>query len=118
MNVRRPECDEQPFKPTLWNARLNQTTTLSGVIWPPRSERTTYVESAEDLSPEDLRPDLDRNAALFIPTLAAGEAIVIGPDLPAPVPININAPLVPPNSRGPDYEKYWRARKAEPAGDA
>src|ERR1017187_5805095 len=57
MNVRRPECDEQPFKPTLWNARLNQTTTLSGVIWPPRSERTTYVESAEDLGPEALRPE-------------------------------------------------------------
>jgi hypothetical protein len=57
--------------------------------------------------------DLDRNAALFIPTLAPGEAIVIGPDLPAPVPININPPAVPPNSRGPNYEKYWRNRKAQ-----
>jgi uncharacterized protein len=53
--------------------------------------------------------DLDRNAALFIPTLAPGEAIIIGPDLPAPVPININAPSVPPDSKGPDYAKYWRA---------
>jgi DNA helicase HerA-like ATPase len=56
--------------------------------------------------------DLDRNAALFIPTLAPGEAIIIGPDLPAPVPILIHEPLAPPNSRGPDYERYWRARKA------
>jgi DNA helicase HerA-like ATPase len=56
--------------------------------------------------------DLDRNATLFIPTLAPGEAIVIGPDLPAPVPININPPMVPPNSQGPDYEKYWRLRAA------
>lgn len=54
--------------------------------------------------------DLDKNAALFIPTLAPGEAIVIGPDLPAPVPININPPDVPPNSKGPDYEKYWKTR--------
>ncbi len=56
--------------------------------------------------------DLDRNAALFIPTLAPGEAIIIGPDLPAPVPINITPPAVPPNSQGPNYEKYWRDRKA------
>lgn len=55
--------------------------------------------------------DLDRNAALFIPTLAPGEAIVIGPDLPAPVPINISPPAVPPNSKGPDYEKYWKSRE-------
>ena len=58
--------------------------------------------------------DLDRNAALFIPTLAPGEAIIIGPDLPAPVPILIDEPLSPPNSKGPDYERYWRARKAPP----
>jgi hypothetical protein len=56
--------------------------------------------------------DLDRNAALFIPTLAPGEAIIIGPDLPTAVPIMIHMPLVPPNSKGPDYEKYWRVRKA------
>ena len=32
MNVRRPEWDEQPCRPMLRNARLNQTTMLSGVI--------------------------------------------------------------------------------------
>jgi hypothetical protein len=56
--------------------------------------------------------DLDRNATLFIPTLAPGEAIIVGPDLPTAVPIMIHMPLVPPNSKGPDYEKYWRSRKA------
>jgi hypothetical protein len=56
--------------------------------------------------------DLDRNAALFIPTLAPGEAIIIGPDLPAPVPINISPPLNPPNSRGPAYNQYWTQRIA------
>ena len=39
MNVRRPECDEQPCRPMLRNARLNQTTILSGVMGPPRSDR-------------------------------------------------------------------------------
>jgi uncharacterized protein len=56
--------------------------------------------------------DLDRNAALFIPTLAPGEAIIIGPDLPAPVAIMIREPAPPPDSRGPNYEAYWRLRKA------
>ena len=54
--------------------------------------------------------DMDRNAALFIPTLAPGEAIVIGPDLPTAVPIHIHEPLTPPNSKGPNYEGYWRRR--------
>ena len=32
MNVRRPECEEQPLRPIFLKARLNQTTMLSGVI--------------------------------------------------------------------------------------
>lgn len=56
--------------------------------------------------------DLDRNAALFIPTLGPGEAIIIGPDLPAPVPIMIREPVPAPDSRGPDYSAYWTRRKA------
>ena len=55
--------------------------------------------------------DLDRNAALFIPTLAPGEAIIIGPGLPAPVPILIHEPASPPNSKGPDYKTFWTSRK-------
>ncbi|RUX42874.1 ATP-binding protein, partial [Mesorhizobium sp. M4A.F.Ca.ET.050.02.1.1] len=47
--------------------------------------------------------DLDKNAAMFIPTLAPGEAIIVGPDLPAPMPIQIHEPLIPPDSKGPDY---------------
>lgn len=55
--------------------------------------------------------DLDRSAAVFIPTLAPGEAIIVGPDLPAPVPVLIQQPPAPPDSRGPNYEKYWSGRK-------
>src|ERR1700738_91032 len=43
-NVRRPECDEQPFRPMFLNARLNHTTMLTGRIRPPRSEAITYCD--------------------------------------------------------------------------
>lgn len=54
--------------------------------------------------------DLDRSAAAFIPSLSQGEAIVLGPDLPAPLPIQISAPekSAQPTSRGPDYQRAWR----------
>jgi hypothetical protein len=50
---------------------------------------------------------------MFIPTLAPGEAIIVGPDLPAPMPVQIHEPKVAPDSRGPDYNKYWQERKAK-----
>lgn len=56
--------------------------------------------------------DLDCNAAMFIPTLAPGEAIVIGPDIPAPVPLLIGRPPKPPNSKGPSFHTYWKKRKS------
>lgn len=59
--------------------------------------------------------DLDRDAAKFIPTLAPGEAIVIGPDVPAPVPLLVRAPAKAPNSQGPCFNKYWAARTAAKA---
>lgn len=54
--------------------------------------------------------DLDKSAAAFIPSLSQGEAIVLGPDLPAPLPIRITAPekSSQPTSRGPDYQHAWR----------
>jgi hypothetical protein len=59
--------------------------------------------------------DLDRDAAMFIPTLAPGEAIIIGPDIPAPVPLLITRPAKPPNSMGPPFKKYWASRAAAKA---
>jgi hypothetical protein len=40
-----------------------------------------------------------------------GEAIVIGPDIPAPVPLLIGRPSKPPNSQGPAFKQYWASRK-------
>lgn len=53
--------------------------------------------------------DLDRDAAAFIPSLAQGEAIIVGPDLPAPLPVIITHPekAQQPQSKGPDYQKHW-----------
>ncbi|WP_408913642.1 ATP-binding protein [Brucella pseudogrignonensis] len=53
--------------------------------------------------------DLDRDAAAFIPSLAQGEAIIVGPDLPAPLPVIITHPekAQQPQSKGPNYQKYW-----------
>jgi energy-coupling factor transporter ATP-binding protein EcfA2 len=56
--------------------------------------------------------DLDRSAAQFIPMLAPGEAVLIGPDLPAPVPVFVNKPGSPPDSRGPGYQGFWKRRLA------
>jgi hypothetical protein len=47
---------------------------------------------------------------MFIPTLAPGEAIIIGPDIPAPVPLLITRPAKPPNSMGPPFKQYWASR--------
>ncbi|MCL7464516.1 ATP-binding protein [Phaeovulum sp. NW3] len=54
--------------------------------------------------------DLDRSAAAFIPSLSQGEAIILGPDLPAPLPIKISAPerSAQPSSRGPNYQDAWK----------
>lgn len=56
--------------------------------------------------------DLDRGAAQFVPMLAPGEAVVIGPDIPAPVPLFIHKPEYPPNSKGPEFQSYWKMRRA------
>lgn len=53
--------------------------------------------------------DLDKSAAAFIPSLAQGEAIVVGPDLPAPLPIMMTKPEAgqQPESHGPRYQLFW-----------
>ncbi len=53
--------------------------------------------------------DMDRSAAAFIPSLAQGEVIVVGPDLPAPLPIRMIKPEngQQPESHGPRYQEHW-----------
>ncbi len=61
--------------------------------------------------------DLDRGAAQFVPMLAPGEAIVIGPELPAPVPIFVRRPSSPPDSSGPSFQSSWNARRLRRVDD-
>jgi DNA helicase HerA-like ATPase len=61
--------------------------------------------------------DLDQAATQFIPMLAPGEAIVIGPDLPTPLPLKMQKPKSPPNSKGPQFQAYWTNRAEEAFND-
>lgn len=51
--------------------------------------------------------NLDHSAASFLPTLGQGEAILVGIEAPMPLPVRIRPPTYPPQSRGPNYIKYW-----------
>lgn len=53
--------------------------------------------------------DIDRSAAAFLPTLGAGEAVLIGVDFPIPLTIKISQPKRRPDSKGPNYQELWRA---------
>ena len=52
--------------------------------------------------------DIDRAAASFLPTLAPGEAILIGTDFAFPVAVKIMPPIYEPDSTGPNYQKLWK----------
>lgn len=52
--------------------------------------------------------DTDHGATSFLPTLAPGQAVIIGVDLPIPVTVEMCKPSYPPDSRGPDYQAHWR----------
>lgn len=60
--------------------------------------------------------DLDRAATQFIPMLAPGEAIIIGPDLPTPLPLRMLRPKSPPDSKGPPFQSYWADRQMKQKG--
>lgn len=47
--------------------------------------------------------DLDRRVAAFLPTLAPGEAVLVGADLPIPLTVHVDRPTWPPLSMGPKF---------------
>lgn len=67
--------------------------------------RLTNPEDRELI--EKAAGDLDRSAASFIPTLAAGQAILIGIDFPIPVTLQMLEPTNKPASFGPKYQEHW-----------
>jgi DNA helicase HerA-like ATPase len=58
---------------------------------------------------------LDQSAAKFLPTLTAGEALLVGVDLPMPTAIQIKEPTAKPNSTGPDYLN-WKKKSENTEG--
>lgn len=60
--------------------------------------------------------DIDRSAAAFLPTLAPGQAILIGAGNSIPLTLQVLPPRVKPDSSGPNYQKHWQ-KDAEAAGE-
>ncbi|MGI6524214.1 MAG: ATP-binding protein [Bdellovibrionota bacterium] len=56
---------------------------------------------------------MDHNTAESIPVLAPGDAIILGVNFPIPLLMKITPPQNRPNSRGPEYQKFWRKTKPE-----
>jgi DNA helicase HerA-like ATPase len=52
--------------------------------------------------------DVEKSVATFLPTLAPGQAILLGADFPVPIPIQIREPAKKPHSKGPDYQSCWQ----------
>jgi uncharacterized protein len=51
---------------------------------------------------------IDASTASQIPVLSSGQAILVGVDFPIPLNIVMEMPIDKPDSRGADYQKYWR----------
>lgn len=54
--------------------------------------------------------DIDRSAAAFLPSLAPGQALLLGVDYPIPLIIQVSEPSARPDSAGPDFQSHWRRR--------
>lgn len=52
--------------------------------------------------------EMDKTSLNAIPGLAPGHAVIMGVSFPTPVTIKVEPPSCPPDSDGPDYQRYWR----------
>lgn len=51
--------------------------------------------------------EIDRASANMVPSLTSGEAIIVGVDFPVPLAVRVKIPKNPPDSSGPNYQKFW-----------
>jgi uncharacterized protein len=51
--------------------------------------------------------DADVSTLAILPSLSPGEALFLGVDFHLPLMIRIGTPRQKPDSRGPDYQKFW-----------
>jgi DNA helicase HerA-like ATPase len=61
--------------------------------------------------------EMDRSAAEFLPTLAPGQALLLGVEFPIPLTIQISPPNAKPDSRGPNFQKHWSRRTDNDASE-
>ena len=61
--------------------------------------------------------EMDRSAAEFLPTLAPGQALLLGVEFPIPLTIQISPPGAKPDSRGPNFQKHWGRRSNDATED-
>jgi hypothetical protein len=61
--------------------------------------------------------EMDRSAAEFLPTLAPGQALLLGVEFPIPLTIQVSAPHAKPDSRGPNFQEHWSRRHAGDTDD-
>jgi hypothetical protein len=61
--------------------------------------------------------DIDRSAVAFLPSLAPGQAVLLGIDYPIPLIIQISPPATPPDSSGPNFQKAWKERRTAPTAN-
>ena len=52
--------------------------------------------------------EIDRSSLEMLPALAPGQAVLLGVDFPVPLAVQVSSPDCRPESRGPDYQKYWK----------
>ena len=57
--------------------------------------------------------ELDRSAAEFLPTLAPGQALLLGVEFPIPLTIQVSPPNAVPDSKGPDFQTHWKRADGE-----
>jgi hypothetical protein len=50
----------------------------------------------------------NQNLLGHLPSLGPGDAFVLGIDFSTPLRVRMIAPISPPHSRGPDYQRQWR----------
>jgi hypothetical protein len=51
--------------------------------------------------------EIDRSVLDSLPGLAPGQAVVLGIDFPVPLLVRVERPQCEPDSRGPNYQKFW-----------
>jgi hypothetical protein len=54
--------------------------------------------------------EIDKSALTFLPTLAPGEAVVVGVDFVIPLIMTVDQPAQQPKSAGPDYQRRWKRK--------